>query len=177
VTHQYVSEHFPTERSARAKIVLGILADKFPACFAIYERRRRPLKLGIHHDIIAALDGAIAPRDLSSALRCYVANAGYLRACTEDADRIDLAGNAKVTGAEAAGAAARLEHYKAKRQRAPARIEPTDSTSPVAKPRKGAVAPAPAVPVVGRLSLSDLKIAAAARRQKQTPTPKAGAQK
>ena len=42
MTHQYVSEHFPTERSARAKIVLGVLAEKFWAVFAIYERHRQP---------------------------------------------------------------------------------------------------------------------------------------
>jgi sRNA-binding protein len=39
--------------------VLELLAETFPACFSVYEVRRRPLKVGIHTDILKGLDGAV----------------------------------------------------------------------------------------------------------------------
>jgi sRNA-binding protein len=39
--------------------VIWMLFEKWPACLAMYERARRPLKIGIHRDILAALDGAM----------------------------------------------------------------------------------------------------------------------
>ena len=35
--------------------VIGSLAEKWPGCFSIPESRRRPLKLGIREDVLAAL--------------------------------------------------------------------------------------------------------------------------
>src|SRR5262245_34878002 len=36
---------------------LSLLAERWPKCFSVFERRRRPLKVGIDRDIKAALDG------------------------------------------------------------------------------------------------------------------------
>jgi len=66
--------------------------DLFPACFYVFERRRQPLKIGIRHDIAAALKGAITDKEIAIALRVYCGNTGYLRAC-KGAARADLAGN------------------------------------------------------------------------------------
>jgi sRNA-binding protein len=57
-----------------------LLAETWPACFFVYERRRRPLALGIHHHILAVLDGALTPQELRRALRYHVGNTWYLRA-------------------------------------------------------------------------------------------------
>jgi len=40
--------------------VISLLAEKWPSCFSIIESGRRPLKLGIRDDVLAALDGAIS---------------------------------------------------------------------------------------------------------------------
>jgi len=49
---------------------IALLAETFPQCFSVYEGRR-PLKLKIHLDIQAALDGAITPAELHKALGAY----------------------------------------------------------------------------------------------------------
>ena len=72
--------------------VLELLAETFPACFSIYEQRRRPLKIGIHFDILAALDGAVAPKELSRALAVYAGNNSYRSSLVAGATRIDLNG-------------------------------------------------------------------------------------
>ena len=75
------------------RAVFELLEHQWPLCFSIYERRRRPLKIGIHLEIIAALDGAITPAELSNALRAYVANPWYLKNVRVNAVRVDLDGN------------------------------------------------------------------------------------
>src|SRR5262249_48298922 len=54
--------------------VIALLAETFPKCFSVYQPRRRPLKLKIHLDIQAALDGAITPLELHKALGIYCSN-------------------------------------------------------------------------------------------------------
>jgi hypothetical protein len=61
------------QRLTAALELIGILAERFPACFAVNPSYRRPLKLGIHVDILAQLSDTIAPRDLSAALRISAA--------------------------------------------------------------------------------------------------------
>jgi sRNA-binding protein len=53
---------------------MWLLVETWPITFSVYEARRRPLKLGIHLDILAALDGAVTPQELGQALRRYVSN-------------------------------------------------------------------------------------------------------
>jgi sRNA-binding protein len=81
-------------RAARAFVVIELLARRWPAAFSIYEQRRKPLKLGIHLDIMAALDGAITKPELMLGLGYYTNNVGYLRASRKSTPRIDLDGNA-----------------------------------------------------------------------------------
>jgi hypothetical protein len=49
---------------AEVAACIELLAETFPLAFSIYEARRRPLKVGIHLDILKALDGAITPIEL-----------------------------------------------------------------------------------------------------------------
>jgi ProP effector len=134
--------------------VIELLAETFPRCFFVFERRRRPLKLGIHGDVLAALDGAITKEECATALRLYCSNASYLKASIEGAPRIDLNGNAagSVSTEEAANAKQRLAQREAKHQR---RREALAKEKAVAE-RKARNA--------GRISLAGLRAAAAARR-------------
>jgi ProP effector len=133
---------------------ITVLADLFPACFTVFEQERRPLKIGIHLDVLAALDGAITPKECAKALRVYCANRCYLQSCVENAPRIDLDGNAvgTITAEEASHARRRLAQRKAKQQR---RLE-AEAKAKEAAERKARNA--------GRISLRDLREAAAARK-------------
>ena len=57
------------QNKRRADAVIELLAETWPECFSIWEKRRRPLKIGIHRDVLAALDGAVTPVELSRAFR------------------------------------------------------------------------------------------------------------
>jgi ProP effector len=121
--------------------ILELLAERWPSAFSIYEARRRPLKIGIHLDILAALDGAVTPGDLGCALRVYVGNRVYRSRLVAGAARIGLDGEPAgiVSEAEAAGPATARSAMKA----------------PPAKTTSGAPK---------RISLADLRAAAAARK-------------
>jgi ProP effector len=80
------------QRLTAALELIAVLAERFPACFAVNPKYRQPNQLGVHHDILAQLSDTIAPRDLSAALRIYVSNGKYLRALVAGADRVDLDG-------------------------------------------------------------------------------------
>jgi ProP effector len=134
----------PDHRTPAA--ALALLAEKWPACFQIFEQRRRPLKVGIHLDIMAALGDAVTSAEVKSALRLYTGNIGYLLACREGVERVDLNGEpaGTVTAAEAAYAA---KIAARRRRKAAAKIaaKPVTTASP-------------------RLGLADLKRAALVRK-------------
>jgi len=137
------------------KAVLELLCERFPKTFFLFERRRRPLKLGIRDDIIAALGDAIEPKLLGAALRRYTTNLFYLRAQQQGASRIDLTGNVagEVSEEEAKQAIARKAYGRPVRKAAA--VKPTvPETPPPPEPSK-------------RLGLADLKAAAASRRKSQ----------
>jgi ProP effector len=134
-------------RAQAIAAAIALLAELYPKCFAIYEERRRPLKIGIHQDIQAALDGAITPTELHRALGFYCSNPVYLSQTRTGAGRVDLNGElaGAVTADEEAHAKATLAGIKRKNE---ARAAATRAQPPPPK----------------RLSLSDLKAAALARK-------------
>jgi ProP effector len=146
------------QRLAAALDLIGVLAERFPACFAVSPSYRRPLKLGIHLDILAQLSDTIAPRDLSAALRIYVSNSKYLKALITGADRVDLNGMpaGTVTAEHADIAKAQYEQRREKRKA-------TQKQLAIA-PAKSAEAPKPVAAAPHRISLADLRRAAQARR-------------
>ena len=99
--------------------VIALLAERWPCTFSIHEKKRRPLKIGIHLEIISALDGAITRVELSRALGCYVANDVYLSRLRVGAKRLGLDGAAagEVTQAEADHAKMQLWMAAVQRQR------------------------------------------------------------
>jgi hypothetical protein len=123
-----------------ANTVIELLAETWPACFSVYQNRRHPLKIGIHHEILAALDGAVTETELRIALGCYVANPVYRARLVAGAVRIGLDG-------QPAGVVT------------PEQI-PTPSAAPTSPPSSPSSPPSPP----RRLSLADLRAAAARRR-------------
>jgi hypothetical protein len=111
---------------------IELLAETFPKCFAIYEARRKPLKIGIHLDILAAFDGAVTPIELSRALRRYTGNKLYQSRLRAGAIRVDLNGDPAGT------------------------VTPEQAVTP--RPRSPKTTPAPSPKSTpSRLTLSDLR--------------------
>src|SRR5262245_49239073 len=97
--------------------VISLLAEKWPCCFSIIESGRRPLKLGIRDDVLAALGGAISAGRVSAALRWYVSSPEYQRQLPHGAWRVDLNGRpaGTVSQEDEAHARAQLAAIEAKR--------------------------------------------------------------
>ena len=97
--------------------VISLLAEKWPCCFSIIESGRRPLKLGIREDVLAALGGAISAGKVSAALRWYVSSLEYQRRLVHGAWRVDLDGKPAgiVSQEDEAHARAQLASIEAKR--------------------------------------------------------------
>jgi ProP effector len=72
--------------------VISLLAEKWPCCFSIPYSQRRPLKLGIREDVLAALGSATSAGKVSAALRWYVSSPEYQRRLVHGAWRVDLNG-------------------------------------------------------------------------------------
>jgi len=140
-------------RGKRDDSTAALLAERFPRGFAIYEARRRPLKIGIHADITAALGGAITWRELRNALCSYIRNRGYLLSLRAGAERIDLYGN--VAGVVTADEA---DHARAVLMRRRAKKAARAATAPVPSPQQPTSPPK-------RLGLADPKLAAQRRKQ------------
>lgn len=118
--------------------ILDRLCREFPAAFVHYQGRRRPLKVGIFHDILDRLGPAIDQKLLRRALGAYVRNFGYLRALQPGADRIDLAGEpcGTVTAEEAAHAALVLVGSKAPMPAAKPPPAPASIPEPIMAPKR-----------------------------------------
>lgn len=118
------------------------------------------MRIGIHHDVEAALGGSVNAGELHAALYRYTRNGVYLSKMQEGAPRIDLAGEVAgiVTAREARMAAETLRRRGAKVRDVKAPAPASDDPSLKMDSRLGA-------PVPARLSLNDLKVAALARRR------------
>jgi sRNA-binding protein len=138
------------KRHKAAVPIIESLCERWPLCFVILQQRRRPLMLRIDQTIAAAAPGVFTPAELESALRFYTGNIGYLRACREGVARIDLLGN--VVGVVTKDEAEYAAKIIARRRSKPVALNQTVSgSSPISAPK--------------RISLADLRAAAAARRK------------
>ena len=120
---------------------LDALKEWFPAAFG----RARPLKIGIHADLLARAP-AITEVELSPALGFYCRTARYLRALRDGGPRIDLDGNeiGEVTVDQAAGTKGAIERMKAKKAAALATVTVTVETATEAVIESSIEAPMPA---------------------------------
>jgi ProP effector len=85
-----------------ANETIALLVQKFPAAFSLFGPRR-PLKVRIHADILAAAPD-LSTRSVKVALACYTHHRNYLAAMVAGAARVGLDG-APVDSVDEAGAA------------------------------------------------------------------------
>ena len=107
--------------------VLPLLAETYPACFD--GENPRPLKLGIHHDLMAA---GFEKAAVKRALACYCNRPRYRKALRAGAIRIDLRGQpaGAVTAADAETARADLAAWNARKAGRPAPPRPAEAALP-----------------------------------------------
>lgn len=100
-------------RAERRGEVLKQLCKLFSKCFSFKERK--PLKVGIHHDILQAMGESIDPKELHGALRYYTGGLAYLKALAVGQPRVDLQGRAagEVTAEERRIAQQEVERVEA----------------------------------------------------------------
>jgi sRNA-binding protein len=155
-------------RKEGAKRVISLLAERSPAAFVADKwAPHRPLKVGIHADLLAT--GLLTPSEVRNALVVYTGRLQYQCAVAGGGARFDLDGNPtdEVTAEEMAYAAASVARHEA---RAIAKTETTRAIRQAAyaerkRAKKQAVTPTPSDNAVHhRDGLADLKAAAAARR-------------
>lgn len=103
--------------SADLLAVIELLAETFPKCFAVLETRRRPLKLGIHHDIVAA-QPSLDTKLLRRALHRYTYCTAYWISLGRYQYRYDLNGDiaGEVSEEHRAGALAGIAALKRRRE-------------------------------------------------------------
>jgi ProP effector len=130
----------------KRRAALALLVASFPQAFSVNPKLRKPLKIGIDVDLITKLDGAIQRRELGFVLTAHCDSISYLRNCSIGVERIDLDGNpaGTVSEREAAYAVDKLAKKRAA------------ATTPQLPPAKAAPP---------KLSLADLKRAAAMRKE------------
>lgn len=95
------------QRSRRAREEwLPELIRRYPQAFFADAQARKPLKVGIHLDILADTANTLAGYQLTSAMRWYTGAYGYQCKLTEGTPRLDLAGEPSglVSAADAAEA-------------------------------------------------------------------------
>ena len=133
--------------------VISLLAEKWPSCFSIIESGRRPLKLGIRDDVLAALDGAISAGKVSAALRWYVSSPEYQRRLLHGAWRVDLNGRpaGTVSQEDEAHARAQLAAIEAKRAECASASSNSAPALNLAHMKQASQAEQPNVPPAARL--------------------------
>jgi ProP effector len=140
-----------------ALATIALLEERWPKAFVLDQTKRRPLKVGIRDDILAA-GVEITPSALSNALRTYTVNRFYQQSLRAGASRIDLdgepAGSVSVEDAKRASDELRRRRFL----KATVGQDAAASTGPVHG------SPAPMSEHPRRLSLSDLRAAAMARK-------------
>jgi ProP effector len=148
------------------------LAAAYPKAFFPNQADRRPLKLGIHHDLNSDKGHGLTGAEVRQAVGWYCQSLGYLAAMTLGAPRIDLngmpAGRVTAEGVDAAVKAAGLSQ-KMRRERCEAKAEKKAVAAAVAREQQTEKAVVPMRQdkndnVAKRLSLADLRVAA---RQRQ----------
>jgi ProP effector len=137
---------------------------QFPKAFTLDPAGVRPLKLGIRDDLYAL--SAISHRRIIAALTRYCKSATYLKATTEGAVRINLAGEpaGNVSATEAQHAMERLAVFAKTAAKRASKASSAMKAPSSKEPAKGELAPRSTTAGPRRLSLNDLRKAAAARK-------------
>jgi ProP effector len=174
-----------SERATKMEAAISELVAAFPAALTLDPMLVRPVKLGIRNDLYG--QSSISRRRITAALRTYCNSVPYLKASVEGAVRVDLAGEpaGAVTATEALHARKALAAITKATAKVTGKIDSQSASRPPegvrighpsgvqAAQKKGSetskrpqTAEA-ATPDQKRSSLSDLKLAAAARKAKR----------
>jgi sRNA-binding protein len=157
------------KKVADAVAALRILIEQFPDCFGCNDHR--PLKIGIHKDLMAR---GVDRRAVRLGLSRYCGHIGYHNALVEGATRIDLDGQpAGIVTAQEAGFAAKnyaamLEAAVRKQKARCEQAAQGHKAAAEARQRPTVIEPAAAGPPVapsGRLGLAELRAAGRQRRE------------
>jgi sRNA-binding protein len=153
--------------------LIAKLVATYPRAFFAKPKDRRPLAIGIHHDLRSDASRGVTDAELRTALHRYCTSPGYLASMIEGTDRIGLDGLAVGSvSAEAVAAAVKIARLSQKsREQRETKVEKAVAVA-VAPERQPEKAATKAVPTrqdkndnaVKRLSLADLRTAA---RQRQ----------
>lgn len=97
-TNQVDKKQNSCEAEEKNNQIIQLLAETWPNCFSWFGKFRRPLKVGIFEEIVAAMNGAVTPDELSEALKHCCGSEPYLLALSGlrtrgIPKRIDLDGN------------------------------------------------------------------------------------
>ncbi len=153
-TGQECLEGIPANTPSRPNPASAIdaLAELFPVFVADWRKPHRPLKLGVHQDLLNR--GVLTPKECHVVLPVYTGRRQYQKALAAGGPRFDLDGNpaGEVTAEQVHIAKAKLAAIKQKMKR-------RDQSKPKAPSSQ------PDQPAARRLGIGDLKAAAAARRQ------------
>jgi sRNA-binding protein len=184
---------FPGNRVATVAATIAELVRQFPHAFSADPAQMRPLKRGILDDVYART--VVSHRRIKAALQSYCNSAHYLKASTQGTVRIDIAGEpaGDVTAQEAESAQQRLAAKKKKTAiakitgvvkgvQAPRATQASRPSQPSRAPQAPGTVQTPSVTVENkptvyrlatsgpqRLSLNDLRAAAAARKAASLP--------
>jgi hypothetical protein len=111
-----------------ARATVAMLCQRWPKCFAL--KNRRPLKIGIAHDLVRELGDAVSRPELKGALNLYCGHLVYLSTLRAGTSRLDLQGSEVgiVSREDELRAATRLK--AAKIARAKARTPATEENVP-----------------------------------------------
>jgi len=158
-------------RRKASKRTIPVLAELYPQCFTAEKwQPHRPLKIGVHLDLIAR--GVLLPDECRALFLRYCFRLLYQRALAAGGPRFDLDGNVAggVTPGEMEGAKSVIAHIearaleeaaKARAARQAARHNAAEQKRARQKPK---LPPASTPTEPRRLGLSDLKRAAIERR-------------
>ena len=125
---------------------ITMLAIRWPLAFWVLETRRRPLKVGIHLDVMAA--GGFEEAALRDALRAYTINAAYRRNLIAKAERVALDGSVAgwVTPEQAAIARDQNDaFFRRARQRQERKRPAAPQVAPKIRPLAGSQVASPAI--------------------------------
>ena len=112
------------------------LAERFPKCFTAFQKKRKPLKIGIHGDIADQFGDTVDRKTLALALRLYTGNVFYRMAQREGVPRFDLDGEPCGTVSEEDAQSAARDVTLARAKRKHLEPKPVAKSPPSPPPRK-----------------------------------------
>jgi len=84
-------------KQERINKTIELLIETFPLAFYPKTTNRKPLKIGVHEDIINSKKLNVSNRDLKISLHCYMCSSKYQKGLIYNKNRYDL--NGKCAGA------------------------------------------------------------------------------